>query len=346
MRTRLVWVAVLLLSAAGIGTVIAARFFARGGTPPAVAASSSSSEAESRGPIVAAGRVEPAGEEFKIGSELDGRLARVLVNEGDRVRAGQVVAELVNDEYRARVELARAEVAERQARLDRLRAGSRIEEVREAEAALLEAEARLATAHAEVERRRPLLERGAISRSEFDLSVRDEVVAGAAVAAARERLELVRHSTRAEDIRRTEAELASSQARLREAEAYLAKTFIKSPIHGRVLRRWLKSGESVTSAGGPILSIGNVSVLRVRVDVDETDVARIRIGQPAYVTAEAYGDKRFTGKVVQIGQALGRKNIRTDEPTERVDKKILETLVELDKGQELPIGLRVDAYLQ
>jgi HlyD family secretion protein len=66
----------------------------------------------------------------------------------------------------------------------------------------------------------------------------------------------------------------------------------------------------------------------------------------AYVKAEAYGDRRFTGKVVRIGEALGRKNVRTDEPTERVDTKILETLIELDPGQTLPIGLRVDAFLK
>ena len=81
-------------------------------------------------------------------------------------------------------------------------------------------------------------------------------------------------------------------------------------------------------------------------DVDEADVARVRIGQQAYVKAEAYGDKQFTGRVVRIGQLLGRKNIRTDEPTERVDTKILETLVKLDAGQRLPAGLRVDAYIQ
>ena len=68
--------------------------------------------------------------------------------------------------------------------------------------------------------------------------------------------------------------------------------------------------------------------------------------QPAYVTADAYGNRRFPGHVVRIGQELGRKNVRTDEPTERVDNKILETLVELDNGADLPVGLRVNAFIQ
>ena len=74
-------------------------------------------------------------------------------------------------------------------------------------------------------------------------------------------------------------------------------------------------------------------------------MAKVEVGQRAFVTADAFGTRRFPGKVVRVGQLLGRKNFRTDEPTERVDTKILETLVLLDDGHELPIGLRVQAYV-
>lgn len=95
----------------------------------------------------------------------------------------------------------------------------------------------------------------------------------------------------------------------------------------------------------PIFTIGDKQALRVRMDVDETDVSKLVPGQRAYVTADAYGQQRFWGHVVRIGQELGRKNVRTDEPTERVDTKILETLIELDPGISLPVGLRVDAFI-
>jgi hypothetical protein len=88
------------------------------------------------------------------------------------------------------------------------------------------------------------------------------------------------------------------------------------------------------------------AVLRVRLDVDETDVSKLKVGQRAYVTAEAYGDHKFWGTVVRVGRILGKKNIRTDEPSEHVDTKILETLVELDRGERLPLGLRVDSFLE
>jgi HlyD family secretion protein len=297
--------------------------------------------------IVAAGRVEPASEEITIGSELDGKLKIVPVEEGTDVRRGQVVAELENDDYKARIEIAKGQIHEREAALERLRNGARVEEKREAAANVREAEAQVASARAERDRRQWLLTRGAISKSEFEVSDRDFLTAQARLDATHERQSVSETQTRPEDIRRAEAELDNARAQLTEAEAVLAKTFLRSPIDGRVLRKYRKAGESVSVVSAtPVLAIGDLSKLRVRVDVDETDVAHLAIGQKAYVTAEAYGDKRFTGHVVRIGQALGRKNVRTDEPSERVDKKILETLVELDPGQTLPVGLRVDAFLE
>ena len=122
---------------------------------------------------------------------------------------------------------------------------------------------------------------------------------------------------------------------------------IRSPIDGVVLRRHRRAGESVsTQFDSPIVTLADDRVRRVRVDVDEADIGRIAVGRSAYVTADAFGDRRFPGKVVRVGQLLGRKNVRTDEPTERVDTKVLETLVELTDGRELPFGLRVQAFIE
>ncbi len=95
-----------------------------------------------------------------------------------------------------------------------------------------------------------------------------------------------------------------------------------------------------------VITMADDSVLRVRLDVDESDVSKLRAGQRAYVTAEAYGTHKFWGRVIRVGHILGKKNIRTDEPSEHVDTKILETLVELDPEQPLPLVLRVDSYVQ
>ncbi|MEQ1949656.1 MAG: HlyD family efflux transporter periplasmic adaptor subunit [Bryobacteraceae bacterium] len=333
-----------------VGAVLLAGVVLQQGTSAKVGSAAdtkAAGAAESVRFVVAAGRVEPASEEITIGSELDGKLQSVPVEEGDTVRKGQVVAVLDNGNYAARIEIAKSDVREREAALERLRNGERVEVKREAAAAVREAEAALEQARAERERREFLLRRGAISKAEFEVGDRDFLTAQARLDAMRERKNVSDQQTRPEDIRRAEAELDRAKANVAEAEAMYAKTLLRSPVNGRVLRKYRKAGESVSSNGStPVLAVGDLSTLRVRVDVDETDVARVSMGQKAYVTAEAYGEKRFTGEVVRIGQALGRKNVRTDEPSERVDKKILETLVELDAGQSLPVGLRVDAYLE
>jgi HlyD family secretion protein len=297
--------------------------------------------------VVAPGLVEPLSEEVKIGSELDGKLRQVMVDEGDRVASGQVIAVLENADYAARVELAKADLAERKAALERLLNGARPEERRQADAAVSETHAVLDTASAEWERRRTLLDQGAISHTEFDTVEREYRVAQARLEAAQQHFALIDAAARSDDRMRAEAEIRAAEASLSNAQALFEKTVIRSPIDAMVLRRYRKTGESVIAKDEtPIVSLGSTGRLRVRVDVDETDVNRLREGQPAWVRADAYGDRRFTGRVVRIGQILGPKNIATDRATEKLDTKILETLVELDPGQRIPVGLRVDAYIQ
>lgn len=296
--------------------------------------------------VVAPGRVEPVSEEVAIGTELDGKLATVSVEEGQSVRRGQVIASLVNGDFVARVRLTESAVHERKAELERLRNGNRTQERRESDAFVTEARAVLEQARAERDRRKYLLDRGAISRTEFETADREFNVAQARVEATRQRASLINAPSREEDIRRAEAEVASAEARVAEAKAQLAKTAIVSPIDGVVLRKHKRTGESVsTQMNSPIVVLGDTSRLRVRVDIDETDVARVAVGQMVTIRAAAFGQQTFTGTVARVGNILGKKNIRTDEPSERVDTKILETLVDLAPGANLPIGLRVDATL-
>jgi multidrug resistance efflux pump len=199
----------------------------------------------------------------------------------------------------------------------------------------------------EAERRRSLADHEMISRDEAERYQRAYQVAQAEYERATQEFSLIDAQARVEDRLRAEAAVATAEAQLAEARAFLEKTYIRSPLNGVMLRKFRHAGESVsTQFDSPVVTLADDSSLRVRLDVDETDVARLSLGQPAYVTAEAYGMQKFTGHVIRVGRILGRKNVRTDEPSERVDTKILETLVQLDPGQKLPLGLRVDAYVQ
>lgn len=303
-----------------------------------------------RGPelIAGPGRVEPYSEDIKIGSELSGRLKSVYVEEGDAIRRGHVLAELENADYRAQVESAQANVIAKEATLRKVINGARHQERAEAWSSVSEAKAVMEDAQSELHRRQELFSAGVVSREELERYTREADVAKAKYDAAVQQHALVDDHAREEDQSFAEADLKLAQGQLDEAEARYQKTFIRSPIDGTVLRKHHRSGESVSNSStvpDPVLTIGDRKTLRVRVDVDETDVSKVRTGQKAYVTADAFGTQKFWGHVVRVGQQLGPKNVRTDEPTEKVDTKILETLVELDAGARLPDGLRVDAFI-
>jgi ABC exporter DevB family membrane fusion protein len=340
-RSKYVFVAVAAL------LLLSAAQFLRSREHPVKAASAPATGFSREGWITAPGRVEAVSEEIRVSSELSGRLRSVDVEEGERVHAGQVLAQLENEDYLARVASAAATLAERRAELERTVNGARSQERRAAEANVEAAEAVLENARKEAERRRNLADRDMISRDEAERYERVYQVARADYDRASEEFSLVDADAREEDRQRAEAAVSAAQAQLAEARAYLEKTYVRAPIDGVILRKYRHAGESVsTQFDSPILTLADNSVLRVRLDVDETDVAGLGVGQPAFVTAEAYGARRFTGHIIRVGRILGRKNVRTDEPSERVDTKILETLVELDPGQRLPLGLRVDSYVE
>jgi len=298
--------------------------------------------------IAGPGQVEPVSEDIKLGSELSGKLQSVNVAEGDSVHKGEVLAALENGDYRAELASANAEVLEKEAMLRKTTNGAREQERAEARASMREAQAVMANAQAELARRQSLYQSGVISREELDHYLREYDVAKEQYQEKSDHYSLLNTASREEDVSFAQADLELARANAAEAQAKYEKTFIKSPIDGVVLRVHHRAGESVSNSAvnpDPVLTIGDVSVRRVRVDVDESDVNRVRVGQRAYVMADAYGKQKVWGRVVQVGELLGPKTIHTDEPGERVDRKFLETVVQLDSDANLPMGLRVDAFI-
>ena len=297
--------------------------------------------------VSAQGKVEPVSEEIKIGAQVEGTLREVPVEEGEHLRCGETIAVVDNADFAARVAGARATVALRQAELDRVINGAREQEREEAAAAVEEAAAVLENARSEWQRKQSLLATGDISRSEEERAEREYRVAEARLHEAAKHHAFVDAPARVDERERAQAELEVARAQLGEAQALLEKTIVRAPFDGTVLKRYRKAGETVSNKGDtPIVSFGNDARLRVRVDVDETDIAKVRVGDRAWFTAEAFGAEKFSGRVVRVGRELGKKNIQTDDPAERIDTKILETLVDLDGRPPLPPGLRMDSFIQ
>jgi len=292
------------------------------------------------------GRIEGASEEIRIGSKMPGIVREMPVAEGERVAAGQLLVVLDHEEHRARVDAARAEVERAEARLRLLEAGARPEERERADSGVLEAAAVADAARAQLARFQELRRLGLVSTSDFDQSARDARTAAARLAASRQMAAQVRGPARAEelDIARSEIRLAS--ARLVEAEVLLDATQLRSPVDGLVVRHYLHAGESirVDQVGNPIISVIDDSRCRARAQIDDSEVARIAVGQPATVTSDAYRNTVFRGTVRSLAGAVRKKSLFSDDPTETHDREVLEAVIELDPGDKrCPIvGLRVD----
>jgi membrane fusion protein (multidrug efflux system) len=133
-------------------------------------------------------------------------------------------------------------------------------------------------------------------------------------------------------------------AALDEARVMLDYASVEAPFRGMLVRKFKEVGESVTTSGGPdpLFRIADLSRLRVIAEVPEGDIAVIRVGQTARVTSDAYPDERFAATVLRLGLAVGRKQLRSDDPRERLHEKVVEVELELPGEDRLRSGMTVD----
>ncbi|HEX3484003.1 MAG TPA: efflux RND transporter periplasmic adaptor subunit [Micropepsaceae bacterium] len=293
--------------------------------------------------IAAGGLVEPASEARQLAASVVGRIVKMNFEEGDALAQGDVIAEVENDDLKAQAAGAEAAMAARASELARLKAGAREQEIAAAKAELREAEAVAANAQSSFERRVALGTKQIVSKEVVDQARADRDTAEARRDFLAQKLSLLVAPPRSEDVAIAQANLDAARARLAEIRAEIEKTIVRSPINGVVLKLYRRAGETVSNLPPtPVAMVGDISRLRVRADIEEADVAAIAPGQTVWVTADAYPNKRFRGTVGQIGVQLGRKNFRNDNPEERLDTKILEAMIDLEPGVQLPIGLPVD----
>jgi HlyD family secretion protein len=212
-----------------------------------------------------------------------------------------------------------------------------------------EAQAAADNAELNYERSQKLFQDGGIiSKSVLDQDERDWKMAQARLESARQNYKLVMAPPREEDVAAAQAELNLARAQLAQAQDNFDNTFVRSPVDGVVVKRYMNPGESISyeSLYQPIVSVSDTTHLMVRTEVDETDIGKVQIGQHAAIRCDAFRGQTFYGQVVRISGGLGPKKIQTDNPTEKIDMDVLETFVEVDPGTPLRVGLRVDVYVE
>ena len=325
MRGKLVWTVLLFVIVGAAGT--AAWYLLK---PAATAAGPPTAVVTRRdlsATVTATGTIKAmVGAEVKVGSRIPGRVEHLAVQVGDRVKAGQPIARLEQDDLRAAVAKARADLAGDEAKLATVRNGARPEEIRAAEAARRQAEANRLLTQVNLERYRQLYEEdGGIALQQVDTAARDFEVAEAQVRAAREQLSLIREKYTPEDLQYAEAQVAQARAALRIAEANLGYATITAPMSGVVASVTIQQGETVTSGSAAAQAPTFVTIIdldRLQVDayVDETDIGKVRVGQPATFTVDAFPDKEFAGTVRAIyPKALIQQNVVTYDVVIAID---------------------------
>jgi RND family efflux transporter MFP subunit len=275
-----------LLPVAGLAAVLAIVFQARG---PALAESRPAQAPSLPGRVVAEGRlVSYPGAEVVVSAEVSGTLVALPVAEKQRVKKGELLAELRADDFRAQAAEARAQLA------------------------VAESEIRLA--QNESERAARLLAKLVDTASRADRATRDLEVANARRDAAR-------------------AEIA-------RLEAEIAKRRIVAPIDGVVLVRSADPGETI-EARTAILTLADLSRVRIEAEVDEYDTSRVALGSPVAVTAEGYDGESWIGEVEEIPDAVSGRKLKPQDPGKPSDTRVLLVKVKLAQPTPLKLGQRV-----
>lgn len=290
--------------------------------------------------ISANGTIQPK-QSTNVSPKNSGRLRSLLVEEGDYVQTGQIVAYMDDSNLQGQLVQAQGSLAAAQANYERVRAGNRPQEIAQAESRWRSARATLSQAQADLSRYEQLYAAGAISAQAVDQYRTTRDNAQAAVDEAQQALRLVQAGSRQEDIDQARAQVTQAQGSLKTAQTQIEDMIIRAPFSGIVTRKFADPGDFVTptTSGSDVSSATSSSILSLAsayqavANVAETDISRIQVGQTVALKADAYSDKTFQGKVAQIAaQATVTSNVTSFEV--RVDMA--------DPEKRLRPGMNVD----
>ncbi len=302
-------VAVLALSA------LAYRLFARD-VPEVEVTRAAAESSDVGGTVLSATGYIVAHHTINVNSKVTGRLAWIGVEKGDKVKEGQVLVRLEDEEFRANYEQAKGAVDNARAYLDELQHGSRPEEVQQAQHNLDEARATLVDDKATLDRTRELSAAGVVSRQIMDDATAKFESDQQRVNSLERAFQLMKIGPRQEEIARARGALMQAQGQLDYAKSQLDATVIRAPVTGTILDRTAEKGELITAqfasaaAGGPqgsVVSLADLNDIQVELDIAQSDFARLGPKQKGIVTVDAYPDRKYNGEIAQISPEANRQ---------------------------------------
>lgn len=238
-------------------------------------------------------------DEVTLTPKMGGIVEEVLVNEGDRVTAGQVIIKLEQKDVVSQLNQAQAAYDAAMAQLSSLENGQMPQQIAQLESAVNQAEANFKNAKENFERMKELLEKGAISQQQFEGVELQFNVAKEQYESAKTQLTLTQEKTAPESIAAAKAQVKQTEAMLEAAKSALDNCLITSPIDGTVGGINAPIGQ-LASPGVPIATVGNLNSVEIEINVTEDRINGLEVGQEAEVTVDSVGDSVLKGKIISI----------------------------------------------
>jgi HlyD family secretion protein len=267
------------------------------------------------GVVLSASGYIVAHHKINLNSKVTGRVQWIGVEKGDKVKEGQILVRLEDDEFRAQYEQARGAADNARAYLEELQNGSRPEEIQQAQHNLDEAKATLINDKLTLDRTRDLATQGVVSKQALDDATAKFDSDQQRVNSLEKVFQLSKLGPRKEEIGRARGALEQAQGQADYAKSLLDATVIRAPVTGTILERAAEKGELVTSGfastaeGGPqglVVSLADLNDLQVELDIAQDDFAKLGPKQKGVVTVDAYPDRKWDGMIAEISPQANR----------------------------------------
>ncbi len=259
------------------------------------------------GYIVAAHKIE-------LAAKVVGKVAWIGVEKADIVKKDQELVRLEDDEYRAQLDQAQGALANLQASLARAMNGSRPEEIAKAKADLDNARANDVNAKVTLDRTKKLVDEGVLSKQNLDDAQAKYDSAVAQTMSYFRTYDLVRMGPRKEDIDAARGLVEQAKGQVAFAQTQLQNTVIRAPIDGTILERNVEKGEFVTTgfvgdkgAKGYVVSIADLNDLKVEIDINQNDFAKLGPRQKGIITTDAFPDRKYDGAIDEVSPEANRQ---------------------------------------
>ena len=311
--TRWIVVGVLLFVLLGAGRFAYSRLNASTEVEVQRVKSLSSGHAE-QGVVLNATGYIVAAHKIELAAKVIGKVRWIGVDKGDRVKEGDMVVRLEDDEYRAQLDQAKGSLANLVAHLAELEHGSRPEEVAQALANLNQGKADLENARVSLERTRKLVAQTVMSQQNLDDAQARYDSAFAKMNSLQKAYDLVRIGPRQEEIDAMRGQVEQARGAVSYAETNLSNTIIRAPVTGTILERAVEKGEFVTTsfvgyrgAKGYVVSLADLNDLEVELDISQNDFARLHMSQKGIITTDAFPDRKYDGFIREMSPEANRQ---------------------------------------